>query len=414
MNTYTCCINIERLMSRIRALGAHGALAGGGVRRLTLTDEDQAGRAAFVQWMEELELDIKIDQIGNIFGTRLGNDQDAAPVMIGSHLDTVSTGGLYDGSLGVLAGLEVIETLNDLNINTHRPITIASFTNEEGVRFVPDMMGSLIFSGGVALEEVLAGEAIDGSGATLGKELQRIGYAGDLPCGYIKPHSFLELHIEQGPVLEAEEIQVAAVEGVQGIYWTEYILHGTANHAGTTPIRLRHDAGYAASAIANFVRTLADDIGKGQVGTVGVLELYPNLINVIAERARLTVDLRNNDEDLLKTAQANLDQFVKEISASAGLTYDRREMVRLPPVIFDIDLVSSIEIAAKELNYTVKRMPSGAGHDAQMLASVCPTAMIFIPSIGGISHSIKEYSKPEDIEAGGNVLLKVTLQLSTK
>jgi N-carbamoyl-L-amino-acid hydrolase len=406
----TININIARIEQKIQQLGAIGALPGGGVSRLALTDKDKAARDLLLSWMKKLELDIQIDELGNMFGIRPGKT-DGPPVMVGSHLDTVGTGGLYDGSLGVLAGLEIMEVLNEHNMTTEKPFAVANFTNEEGVRFTPDMMGSHGFSRPNTVPTLLQASAVDGSGATIQSELQRIGYAGESPCGSFSVDTFLELHIEQGPVLETEGLQIGAVEMVQGIYWTEYLLEGVANHAGTTPLPMRKDAGLVAAQIASFVRELALKLGGDQVGTVGLIELHPNLINVMAEKARVIVDLRNTDEISLAQAQTLLDHKVAELAKAEKVKIQKSELVRFPPVQFEPKLVDQIKNSAQQLGFSVKQMPSGAGHDAQMMAAVCPTAMIFVPSAGGISHNTKEFTKLEDIERGCQVLLNVVLQL---
>lgn len=402
-------VNPPRIQQRIKELGQIGALPEGGVCRLALTDEDKAARDWLKDQMQALGLDIIVDELGNMFGIRAGR-LDVPPVMVGSHLDTVGTGGLYDGSLGVIAGLEIAEVLNENNIQTEKPFAVANFTNEEGVRFTPDMMGSLGFSKIKDARSLLDATAVDGSGATVESELSRIGYRGDAPCGSFPVDSFLELHIEQGPLLEQEKLHVGAVEMVQGINWTEYMLHGVANHAGTTPMHLRKDAGYAAASIGHFVRKLTFSIAGNQVGTVGLIELYPNLINVMAEKARVIVDLRNTDADTLEEAQTELDAFVAEMANSEGLHFEKKVLVRFPPVHFDPDMVDLIEAKAKALNFSTRRMPSGAGHDAQMMAAVCPTAMVFVPSVGGISHNVKEYTKMEDVERGVEVMLGVVME----
>lgn len=402
-------INAERLQARLQALGEIGALEGGGVCRLALSDEDRQGRDLVVRWMRELGLSVSIDQIGNVVGIRPGREA-GPPVMTGSHIDTVRTGGLYDGTLGVLAGLEVIETLNRAEVTTKRPLAVAFFTNEEGARFAPDMMGSLVFQGDLSLEDALQTVGIDGS--TVGENLDRIGYAGETPCASAEVHAFVELHVEQGPVLEEEGIVIGAVEGVQGISWSEITFEGVSNHAGTTPMRLRHDAGYAAGAVITFVRELAGRLGGDQVATVGSIEFKPNLINVIPNEVRLTVDLRNTDEARLQEAEAALAEFLDKLSASEGLKVSRRALARFEPVAFDPDMVARVERTARELGHSVRRMPSGAGHDAQMLARMCPTSMIFVPSVGGISHNVTEFTHPEHLEAGANVLLRTLMELA--
>jgi len=402
-------VNTERLLGRIENLARIGAIDGGGVCRLALSGEDKAGRDQVVRWMREAGLTVTVDRIGNVVGVRPGRG-DGPPVMTGSHIDTVRTGGRYDGNLGVLAGLEVIETLNDAGIETEHPVAVAFFTNEEGARFAPDMMGSLVFVGGLSAEEALATTGIDG--AAVGDCLREIGYDGPAKCGNPNVRAFVELHVEQGPVLEAEGVDIGAVEGVQGISWTEYTIEGVSNHAGTTPMRLRHDAGYAAAAIAAEVRRIARDMGGDQVGTVGAITLRPNLVNVVPNHAVMTVDLRNTDETLLQRAENLLAAFISDLATAEGVKISSRGLARFEPVDFDPGLVDRIERAARERGHSVKRMPSGAGHDAQMLARVCPTAMIFVPSVGGISHNVKEYTKDADIEAGANLLLSVLCDLA--
>jgi len=402
-------VNAERLSLRLINLAEAGAIPGGGVCRLALTDADKAGRDMVVQWMHELGLAVSIDAIGNVIGIRAGTE-DGPPVMAGSHIDTVATGGRYDGCLGVLAGLEVIATLNDAGVVTRRPMAVAFFTNEEGSRFQPDMFGSLVYTGAYELDRALATVGIDG--ASVGNELSRIGYAGPAAVGQPRVHAYVELHIEQGPVLEAEGFRIGAVEGVQGISWNEFTVSGQSNHAGTTPMRMRHDACYAAAAIAVFARRLASDIGGSQVATAGALTLSPNLINVVADRAVLTIDLRNTESDRLKEAERRLFAFVDETAAAEGVAIARRSLARFEPVSFAPHLVARVETIAREFGLPVKRLPSGAGHDAQMLAAVCPACMIFVPSVNGISHNIEEFTAPDDLAAGANVLLRLMLELA--
>jgi N-carbamoyl-L-amino-acid hydrolase len=397
------------LMARIDTHAAIGGLESGGVCRIALTDADRQGRDQLVHWMKALGLAVRIDQLGNIFGIRAGKT-DAAPVMTGSHIDTVATGGRYDGNYGVMAGLEVVRWLHERNRQTLRPLVVAAFTNEEGVRFMPDMMGSLVHAGGYPLAAAL--DTIGTDGARLGDELARIGYAGDMPCGAIVPHAYVELHIEQGPVLEAEGITIGAVQDLQGISWQEVSVTGQSNHAGTTPMRLRHDAGYCAAAIAVFVRELAQRYGGSQVATVGAIDLHPNLINVIAARATLTVDLRNTDEDTLQRAEAELATHLLQLERQEGVSIKTRPLARFEPVVFDGRLVRQIEASANARGLTHRRMTSGAGHDAQMMARICPAAMIFVPSEKGISHNPRAHTAPADLTQGANVLLDVLLALA--
>jgi beta-ureidopropionase / N-carbamoyl-L-amino-acid hydrolase len=401
-------IDAARLQDRLARMARIGALPGGGVCRLALTDQDREARLLLVAWMEELGLEVVVDAIGNITGTRAGTEP-GPPVMLGSHIDTVATGGIYDGTLGVLAGLEVVATLDEAGIRTRHPIAVAAFTGEEGARFAPDMLGALVHQGALGLEEARAIVGIDGT--TVGAELDRIGQAGPAPVGTERVRAFLELHIEQGPRLEAEGTVIGAVTGVQGISWAEYTIEGTSNHAGTTPMAMRHDPGLVAAALAVLVRRLAGEI-EGQVGTVGRLALEPGLVNVIPARAVMTVDLRNPDEARLQAAEARLGDELARLAAAEGVTVTRRTLARFPPKLFDDALVGRVEAEARALGHSVTRMASGAGHDAQAFAPNAPTAMIFVPSRGGISHNTTEYTAPEHVEAGANVLLHTALALA--
>ncbi len=402
-------VNGARLASRLERLAEVGARLDGGVNRLALTEADGHGRDLVAGWMRDLGLAVTIDAIGNVVGVRRGL-QGGAPVMMGSHIDTVETGGRYDGALGVLAGLEVIETLDDAGVVTRRPLAVAFFTNEEGARFQPDMFGSLVFTGELPLEAALATVGVDG--AVAGEALRRIGYAGEAPVGRPNVHAYVELHVEQGPTLEAEGFAIGAVEGVQGISWTELTLTGQSNHAGTTPMRMRRDAGYVAAEIAAFARRIAQDIGGNQVATVGALTLTPNLVNVVAEKAVLTVDLRNTDNERLMEAERRLAAFVAKTAAAEGVTVETRSLARFDPVVFSAPLVQRVETIAHEFELKVKRLPSGAGHDAQILAAVCPASMIFVPSAGGVSHNIAEYTAPDQCAAGADVLLRLVTELA--
>jgi N-carbamoyl-L-amino-acid hydrolase len=403
-------IDGERLSRRIAALGQVGAIPGGGVARLALTDADRQGRDLVTGWMRELGLAVTVDGIGNVVGVRPGRE-GGPPVMMGSHIDTVRTGGRYDGNLGVLAGLEVIARLEDAKFVTRRPLAVAFFTNEEGSRFQPDMMGSLVYAGALPLDRALATVGIDGT--TVGADLARIGYAGSAPVGAKGGvHAYVELHVEQGPVLEAEGFTIGAVEGVQGISWTEVTLTGQSNHAGTTPMWLRHDAGLVAAEIATFARRVAKEMGGHQVATVGALTMFPNLVNVVANRVVMTVDLRNTDEALLKEAERRVFAFADEAAAAEGVGISRRSLARFEPVAFAPELVSRVEAIARELGHRVRRLPSGAGHDAQILAAICPSCMIFVPSVRGVSHNVEEFTSPQDIQAGGDVLLRLVRELA--
>jgi len=402
-------INPERLMTRLNRLAEIGRTEDGSCCRLALTDEDRAGRDLVSAWMRELGLEVRVDRIGNIFGLRHGV-ADLPPVMTGSHIDTVRTGGRYDGNLGVLGGLEVVQVLNDAGITTRRPLVVGVFTDEEGARFHPDMAGSLTYAGGLSVEELYATRSIDGK--LFRDELVRIGYLGDSPVPVYKPHAFVELHIEQGPVLDIEGITIGAVENLQGISWTEVLITGQSNHAGTTPMRLRHDAGYCASEIGAFARRVARELGGTQVGTVGSITLHPNLINVIAARARVTVDLRNTDDTILVEAEQRLAEFLQQLARDEGVRIETHSLARFAPVIFDQDVAALITRTAQRLGHSCRPMTSGAGHDAQMMARICPTAMIFVPSVKGISHNPAEHTEPVHLAAGADVLLHALLELT--
>ncbi len=398
-----------RLAERLRELGAVGATGDGGCARLALTDADREGRDLVRTWMADLGLEVAVDEIGNVVATRPGSEP-GPPVMCGSHVDTVATGGIYDGNLGVLGGLEVLETLASAGVVPRRAMAVAFFTDEEGARFAPDMLGSLVYAGGMAVEEAYDLVGVDG--ARLGEELARIGYLGPRPCPGPAPYAYVELHIEQGPVLERHGEVIGAVTGVQGISWQELTVTGQSNHAGTTPISYRHDAGYVAASVAVAARRIATDLGGDQVATVGKLDLVPDLVNVVAARATLTVDLRNTDEATLEEAEARLAAEVARAAADEGVAVASRSLARFEPVSFDPRVVDLVEGVASSLGHTVRRMPSGAGHDAQMIARLAPAGMIFVPSVGGISHNPAELTLPEHLQAGADVLLHTMLALA--
>ncbi|HBR2659759.1 Zn-dependent hydrolase [Klebsiella pneumoniae] len=371
-------INGQRLIDSLYALGEHGALPGGGVCRLAATAEDKAGRDFVVARMKALGLSVSIDAIGNVTGVYHG-EETLPMVMMGSHIDTVATGGLYDGNYGVMAGLEVIATLQDAGIRTRRP-----------------------------LAQALAAKDLDG--ITLDEALRNIGYKGERQPGDMAVDSYVELHIEQGPILDKEQIDIGVVTGVQGISWQEFTLRGVSNHAGTTPMSMRRDAGLAAAKIAVFARELALSLGGNQVATVGHFSVKPNLINVIPNHVVMSVDLRNTDNAILCLAEQQLAEFVAKTSQEEGVEITSRSLVRFNPVIFADEIVNAVEAEAERQALSYRRLPSGAGHDAQFMASVCPAGMIFVPCVDGISHNVKEHSAAKDLIAGANVLLQVVLQ----
>lgn len=397
-------IDTARLLDRLRQLARIGRLPEGGCSRIALTPEDKAGRDLVVSWMRELGLEVHVDPIGNVFAVPPGTGSTPA-VMTGSHIDTVRTGGIYDGNLGVLAGLEVVQTLKEAGIKTRHPIGVAFFTNEEGTRFQPDMMGSLVYTKSLAVAEARAQVGTDG--VTVGAALDGIGYAGKAAVGGVKARAFVEYHIEQGPILEAEGVTIGVVNAVQGFYWTEFALDGQSNHAGTTPMTMRQDAGYAACRIAADLHDLAGEIGDGTVITVGCIRFEPDVVNVIPRRAVFTVDMRNHEAKTLATLEQRVHALVDKTAAAEKLKVAHRSLTRFEPVRFDPAIVDRVESVAKALGHSTRRMPSGAGHDAQAIAPHVPTAMIFVPSVRGISHDPAEHTDPKDIEAGANVLLHV-------
>ena len=399
MKPAVLAINGNRMMQRIEALADIGSTGDGGCCRIALTTEDRDGRDLVVSWMKELNLEVTTDAIGNVLGT--WNVGTGKPVLTGSHIDTVRTGGVYDGNYGVIAGLEVIQTCQESGLTPSRPLSVAFFTDEEGARFSPDMLGSLVYAGGLNLE-----------GQRVGDELLNIGYAGSAPCPGEAPHAFVEIHIEQGPVLEAEGFTLGAVTGVQGISWQEVTIQGQSNHAGTTPMNLRHDSAYVAAMLTVYLREIAERFGGDQVCTVGKIDLHPNLVNVIPSRATLTLDMRNTDEDTLVDAERLLDTFCFQLEQDEGVSISKRTLSRFEPVQFDERVIEIVERHCLSTGKRVRRLPSGAGHDAQMLARVCPSAMIFVPSQKGISHNPAEHTDEEDLVTGANVLLHVMLELA--
>ena len=401
-------VNGARLLDRLRVLAEIGEIPGGGCSRLALTDDDKAGRDLVVSWMRDLGLTVSVDVIGNVTGT--WDVGSGSPVMTGSHIDTVRTGGKYDGNYGVLAGIEVIQSVQESGWTPPRPLSVAFFTNEEGSRYAPDMMGSLGYVGGLPVETIRDTVGIDGS--VVGQELDRIGYTGSVPCPGIMPHSFIELHIEQGPVLEQRDVEIGVVTGVQGISWQEVTVTGQSNHAGTTPMGLRHDPAYVAGEMTVFLRHLAESMGGHQVCTVGKIDLHPNLINVVPASATLTLDVRNTDESLLQEAESAVAAHLEQVASAEGVTFSVRRLARFEPVDFDPRVIDLVEKVASSRGLSHFRLPSGAGHDAQMLARVCPTAMIFVPSHKGISHNPAEHTDDRLLVEGANVLLHSLLSLT--
>lgn len=398
-------INGDRLISRLMALAQIGATPEGGCRRLALSDEDRLGRDWLVGQMQALGMDVRIDAIGNIAGIYKGASAGPAVIM-GSHIDTVATGGKYDGAYGVIAGLEVIAALRDAKITPPRDLAVIAFTNEEGARFQPDMFGSCVWADILSLAD--ARKARDAEGLSAGDELRRIGYAGPEKPGFLKAHAYLELHIEQGPVLDQEGGGIGAVTGVQGITWLEIKIAGQPNHAGTTPMKYRRDAGLAAAKINVHARQLTDVI-PGQLANMGFIRFDPNNVNVVPEQVTVTLDLRNPDAGHLAAAENNIRDYCAAVQRDDDVKISISDLARFAPTPFDEAMIASVEQAARSLGFPVRRMISGAGHDAQMMARLCPSAMIFVPSAGGLSHNPKEFTQDSDLIAGANVLLQAVL-----
>lgn len=352
---------------------------------------------------------MEIDRIGNIYGIWEPEGAAGLPLLIGSHIDTVIDAGIYDGCYGVLAGLAAIEAMQRSAQRPARPVAVVAYTNEEGVRYAPDMMGSLVCAGGLSVDDALASVGTDGT--ILGEELDRIGYLGTHAPGFLKPHAYLELHIEQGPILEIEKKTIGAVENLQGISWQKLTIDGVANHAGTTPMTLRRDAGVAAARVIAFLDALARSV-DGAVATVGTLAFEPDAINVIPSRATFTVDMRNPDEALLRHQERALEDFL-DVIRDDGYGVSSQLLSRFEPVCFDQSIVARIEAVAAMRDLPCRRMTSGAGHDAQMMARIAPAAMIFVPSRDGISHNPAEFTSEDDLLAGAGVLLDVAAQLAS-
>ncbi|MER7694485.1 M20 family metallo-hydrolase [Streptomyces sp. NPDC097610] len=386
-----------------------------GVNRLALTDADAAGRRQVITWMEQACLTVRIDRMGNIYGRREGTDPNAAPVLTGSHIDSVATAGAFDGCLGVLGGIEVIRTLDERGITTRRPIEVGVFTEEEGVRFGTDMLGSAVAAGRLTLDYAHA--LTDRDGLTLGGELARTGLNGSTDVRLTPPHAYVECHIEQGPVLAEHNVEIGVVTGVQGISWQEITIHGRAAHAGTTPTHLRADAGLAAAQIIVQLRAMVDSGAyEGLRATVGHLIVHPDLTNIVPARAELTVDLRNPDDAQMARAERALAALLDDLEGSQpGLSLTTRQMAKTAYVPFDTGVQKVIAQAADDHALDHISLLSGAGHDAQEIAALCPTAMIFVRGeYDGISHNPREYSTPQACAHGVDVLATTLLRLANQ
>ncbi len=399
--------NPARLWSDIIESGRIGSTEKGGLCRLALSDEDRQVREWFVAACRAEGCEVRVDELGNLFARRPGRHSGRHPIAIGSHLDSQPTGGKFDGILGVLAGLEVIRTLNEHGIETEHPIEVIDWTNEEGARFAPAMQGSGVFAGVLEKASILSSR--DRDGRVFVDELERIGFRGKDRCGDHPLDAYFELHIEQGPVLEAERKVIGVVTGVQGMRWYDLTLEGRASHAGTTPMQLRHDASVAAAEIILSVNRLAGEIGKGALATTGVIDAYPNSRNVVPSRVFTTIDLRHTEVEVLDQMEGKLDETVSAISSKYRVSGKLDRIWNSPPVQFDAECVDAVRESAKKTGYPMREIVSGAGHDAVYVSRIAPTAMIFIPCKDGISHNEIESATPEHVGAGASVLLEAVL-----
>jgi beta-ureidopropionase / N-carbamoyl-L-amino-acid hydrolase len=398
-------IDARRLWSSLMELAKIGATPKGGVRRVTLTPADREGRERFALWCGDAGLELRVDAIGNMFARRAGCDAGAAPVVMGSHLDTQPNGGRFDGAYGVMAGLEVLRALNDAGITTRAPLEVACWTNEEGSRFVPTMMGSGVFAGVYPLEDVLKNKDIDG--VSVREALDAIGYRGEARTHRVG--AYFEAHIEQGPVLEDTRTTIGVVQGALGQRWFDVLIAGQDAHAGPTPMHLRKDAMLAAAQLTLQVNRIATSFPDSARGTVGHMQVKPNSRNVIPGEVRMTVDLRNARDATLSSMRAELEKEARAIAQERRVSIEMKEVVYFPPSEFAPELVERVRAAAKRLGFSHRDIVSGAAHDAVYLARVAPTAMVFVPCEGGISHNEIENARPEDLAAGCSVMLEAVL-----
>jgi N-carbamoyl-L-amino-acid hydrolase len=401
-------VNGDRLWSSLMELAKIGATVKGGVKRLTLTDLDKQGRDLVVGWARQAGMSITIDQIGNVFMRRDGINNGLPPIMTGSHIDTQPTGGKFDGNYGVLAGIEVVRTLNEKGIKTEAPIEVAFWTNEEGSRFVPVMMGSGVFCGAFTLEHAYAAKDVDGK--TVGDELERIGYKGDQVPGQHPIGAYFETHIEQGPVLEDADKVIGVVPAVMGLSWYDCVVTGMEAHAGPTPMQLRKDALQVSTRIMQEVVAIANRYPPYGRGTVGMVQVFPNSRNVIPGEVKFSIDLRNVNDELLNTMHEEIHAFIDKTRQQTGLGITLERVSYYPPCPFHPDCVDAVRAATARLGYSTMDVVSGAGHDAIYAARVAPAGMIFVPCKDGISHNEIEDAKTEHLEAGCNVLLHAMLE----
>jgi len=401
-------INPDRLWDSLMDMAKIGPGVAGGNNRQTLTDSDREGRELFKSWCDQAGLTMGVDQMGTMFMTRAGTDSDALPVYIGSHLDTQPTGGKYDGVLGVLSGLEVVRSLNDLGIKTKHPIVVTNWTNEEGARFAPAMLASGVFAGVLPLDYAYGRKDLDG--ASFGDELKRIGWQGDEQVGARKMHAYFEYHIEQGPILEAENKQIGVVTHCQGLWWLEFTLTGREAHTGSTPMNLRVNAGLAMARILEMVQTVAMENQPGAVGGVGQMKFSPNSRNVLPGTVVFTVDIRSPDQAKLDGMRARIEKEAPGICDALGVKCSIEAVGHFDPVTFDPTLVGRVRAAAEKLGYSHMNLISGAGHDACWAAKVAPATMVMCPCVGGLSHNEAEEISKEWAAAGADVLFHAVVE----
>ncbi|MCC6793105.1 MAG: Zn-dependent hydrolase [Thermomicrobiales bacterium] len=404
-------IDRKRLRESLHAMARIGATERGGVTRLALTDEDRAARDLFRSWLAAARLDVRVDDLGNIYGWRIGTDPSLPPVLVGSHLDTVRHGGQLDGALGTLGALEVARALNDNGIATRRTVGVVAFTAEEGARFEPSILGPSVLTGRFAREFVYSRQARD-TGATFEAELERIGYKGDPDNRPPALSAFLELHIEQGPMLAREGLEIGVVDGIVGLTWLEVTLTGQADHSGASPMAGRRDALVGAARVVTAVRDLARTLGDGAIATVGRLAVDPDVINVIPGRVTFSIDLRHADMRRVAEAVAMTRQIVARIAEEEGLEQSVAEVGHLEATRFPAQLVELVEAVARRQGRANRRIVSGAGHDSQWMARYCPTTMIFVPSRDGRSHCEEEATDWPQIVAGVEVLAEAVVRLA--
>lgn len=401
-------VNADRLWDSLMEMAKIGPGIAGGNNRQTLTDADAEGRSLFKRWCDGAGLSVSVDKMGTMFATRPGTDPDALPVYVGSHLDTQPTGGKYDGVLGVLSGLEVIRSMNDLGIETKHPIVVTNWTNEEGARFAPAMLASGVFAGALDLDYAYARK--DPEGKTFGEELKRIGWVGEEEVGARKMRAYFEYHIEQGPILEAENKQIGVVTHCQGLWWLEFTLTGREAHTGSTPMNMRVNAGLAMARIMEMVQTVAMENQPGCVGGVGQVKFSPNSRNVLPGTVIFTVDIRSPDQTKLDGMRARIEAEAAKICEGLGVGCSVEAVGHFDPVTFDPTLVSAVRKAAEDLGYSHMNIISGAGHDACWAAKVGPTTMIMCPCVGGLSHNEAEDISKEWASAGADVLLRAVIE----